>query len=120
MLFRSLEAEKGTFFDTGRASPTVAGADMLATLGQHLGELPNKVLVEGHTDARPYVTKGTYTNWELSADRANAARRLMQSQGLRSDQVIQIRGFSDQSLRKPNEPEDPSNRRVSIIIKYVE
>ncbi len=115
-----LETEKGTFFDTGKVSPTVAGADILSTLGQELGKLPNKVLVEGHTDARPYAATSIYSNWELSSDRANAARRLMQGNGLRSDQVTQIRGFADQSLRKKSEPEDPSNRRVSIIIKYQE
>ena len=115
-----LESENGTFFDSGKATPTKAGAEMLATLGENLGKLPNKVLVEGHTDARPYAGARVYSNWELSADRANAARRLMQASGLRPDQVIQVRGFADQQLRKPEAPDDPSNRRVSILVRYVE
>jgi chemotaxis protein MotB len=75
--------------------------------------------VEGHTDAKPFVGKGNYSNWELSSDRANAARRLMQQAGLRDDQVSQVRGFADQRLRSPNDPLDPSNRRVSIIVQYI-
>jgi chemotaxis protein MotB len=58
------------------------------------------------------------TNWELSADRANAARRLMQSVGLRADQVAQVRGFADQQLRLPKDAEAASNRRVSIIVQH--
>lgn len=60
-----------------------------------------------------------YGNWELSTDRANAARRLMQTHGIRSDQVTQVRGFADQSLRKKDEPLDPSNRRISLIVQYL-
>jgi chemotaxis protein MotB len=58
-----------------------------------------------------------YTNWELSADRANAARRLMQQDGVRADQVTQVRGYADQLLRVKADPYDPSNRRVSILVK---
>jgi chemotaxis protein MotB len=75
--------------------------------------------VEGHTDAKPYVGNATYSNWELSADRANAARRLMQQSGLRNDQVSQVRGFADQRLRNPNDPMEASNRRISIIVQYL-
>jgi chemotaxis protein MotB len=60
----------------------------------------------------------TYTNWELSADRANAARRVMQAMGLRHDQVVEVRGFADQHLFKPDDPTHPSNRRISLIVKY--
>ncbi|MGD1215280.1 MAG: OmpA family protein [Terriglobales bacterium] len=62
---------------------------------------------------------GHYSNWELSADRANAARRLMQQSGLRPDQVSQVRGFADQRLRNAKDPLDPSNRRISIIVQYI-
>jgi chemotaxis protein MotB len=58
-------------------------------------------------------------NWELSVDRAHAARRLMQQKGVRADQVVQIRGYADQQLRKGMGPEDPSNRRISLIIRYM-
>jgi hypothetical protein len=62
---------------------------------------------------------GNYSNWELSTDRANAARHLMQSSGIRSNQVTQVRGFSDQHLRKLENPLDPSNRRISLIVQYL-
>jgi chemotaxis protein MotB len=55
----------------------------------------------------------------LSADRANAARRVMQADGVRTDQVTQVRGFADQRLRKPESPLDPSNRRISLIVQYI-
>jgi chemotaxis protein MotB len=87
-------------------------------LAQELGKLPNDLLIEGHTDAKPFGAKADYSNWELSADRANAARRLMEVSGLRPGQVVQVRGFADHNLREPDNPEAPSNRRVSVIVKY--
>jgi chemotaxis protein MotB len=114
-----LESEKGTFFDRGSADLNASGKELLVLLAQQLGQLPNRISVEGHTDAKPYSGKGNYTNWELSADRANAARRLMQQSGLRSDQVSQVRGFADQRLRTPQDPLEPSNRRISIIVQYL-
>src|SRR5208283_221238 len=91
---------------------------MLALLAAELGQVPNHVSLEGHTDAKPFAGKRSYSNWELSADRANAARRLMQQAGLRDDQVSQVRGFADQRLRNVKNPLDPSNRRISIIVQY--
>jgi chemotaxis protein MotB len=89
-------------------------------LAQQLGKLPNRILIEGHTDSKPYAGKGQYSNWELSADRANAARRLMEANGLRPGQVIQVRGFADQRLRNQNDPLDAANRRISVIVLYQE
>lgn len=88
-------------------------------LAQELGKLPNHIAIEGHTDSQPYPPGATYTNWELSSDRANAARRLMQANGIRGDQITQVRGFADQRLRKPDAPQDPSNRRISFIVEYL-
>ena len=113
-----LESEAGTFFDSGSAKPSENGKELLVKLAQELGQLPNKVSIEGHTDSKPYAGRGDYTNWELSTDRANAARRLMQESGLRPAQVVQVRGYADQDLRKPTQPEDPSNRRISVIVQY--
>ena len=88
-------------------------------LAKELAQVPNHISLEGHTDAKPYGGKASYSNWELSADRANAARRLMAQSGLRSDQVAQVRGFADQRLRNPKDPLEASNRRVSIIVQYL-
>jgi chemotaxis protein MotB len=109
---------KGTFFESGNANPTNYGKDILKTLAEEIGKLPNKITMEGHTDAKPFSGRGGYSNWELSTDRANAARRWMQEVGVRSDQVTQVRGFADQSPRELNDPENPANRRITLIIQY--
>jgi chemotaxis protein MotB len=85
-----------------------------------LGKLPNKLSIEGHTDSTPYAGVRDYGNWELSADRANAARRLMQQNGVSADQVSQVRGYADQRLRNPKDALDPANRRISLIVQYIE
>jgi chemotaxis protein MotB len=114
-----LESDVGTFFESGSPVPTGNGKQLLQTLAQELGKLPNKISLEGHTDSKPFAAGVAYGNWELSADRANAARRLMQQNGLGADQISQVRGFADQRLRKPDEPFDSSNRRVSLIVQYM-
>jgi chemotaxis protein MotB len=113
------ESAAGTFFNSGSPKLNGDGRDLLETLSQELGKLPNKLSIEGHTDSKPYAATGSYTNWELSTDRANAARRLMQTDGIRPDQVSQVRGFADQRLRKTDSPLDPANRRISIIVQYI-
>lgn len=113
------ESASGTFFDTGSAKLKPDGAELLVTLAQELGELPNKISIEGHTDSQPYAPSAAYGNWELSADRANTARRVMQANGVRADQITQVRGFADQRLRKPEAPLDPANRRISVIVQYI-
>ncbi len=114
-----LESAKGTFFDSGSATLNTSGQEILALLAAELGKVPNHISVEGHTDAKPFAGKSSYGNWELSSDRANAARRLMQEAGFRPDQVSQVRGFADQRLRNTKDPLDPSNRRISIIVQYI-
>jgi chemotaxis protein MotB len=114
-----LESEKGTFFESGSSVPNQSGKEMLILLAAELGKVPNHISVEGHTDAKPFSGVGNYGNWELSTDRANAARRLMQESGLRADQVSQVRGFADQRLRNQGNPMDASNRRISIIVQYI-
>jgi chemotaxis protein MotB len=112
-----LEGKNGTFYESGSAKLSENGQELLALLAGELKTLPNDLLIEGHTDATQYSTDASYSNWELSADRANAARRLMQQDGVRGDQVTQVRGYADQLLRVKNNPYDPSNRRISILVK---
>lgn len=113
-----IENEKGMFFESGQATPTGTANDLMIELAKQLGQLSNTLLIEGHTDAKPFNGRPDYSNWELSADRANAARKLMEENGLKPNQVVQIRGFADQQLRVPEKPDDPSNRRISIIVRY--
>ncbi len=114
------ESATGTFFDAGSTKISADGVELLATLAQELGKLPNKLALEGHTDSKPYAEGSSYGNWELSSDRANAARRLMIQHGIREDQVTQVRGFADQKLRNKDDPMDPANRRISLIVQYTE
>jgi chemotaxis protein MotB len=116
-----LETEQGTFFVTGSASPTSAGEHLLALLAAEIGRMPNAVVIEGHTDARPFRTAGLaggYGNWDLSTDRANAARRFLHAHGLRPQQVAEIRGFADQKLLHPDDPADARNRRISVVVRF--
>jgi chemotaxis protein MotB len=115
-----LEGKDGTFYQSGSAYLSDSGQELLALLASELKTLPNNLLIEGHTDATPYSEGGNYSNWELSADRANSARRLLQQDGVRFDQVTQVRGYADQLLRVKNNPFDPSNRRISILVKNQE
>jgi len=115
-----METESGTFFEVGSIKPNTDCKELLTLLAQELGKIPNKISIEGHTDSKPYSGSTTYGNWELSTDRANAARRLMQQNGVRPDQVAQVRGYADQRLRMPSDPLAASNRRISVIIQYIE
>ncbi len=112
-----LEDKNGTFYQSGSAQLSASGQELLSLLAGELKTLPNSLLIEGHTDATQYSTDANYSNWELSADRANSARRLLQQAGVRSDQVTQVRGYADQFLRVRSNPYDPSNRRISILVK---
>ena len=112
-----LEQPGGTFFESGSAKPTPALREFLTAISPELGRLPNRISIEGHTDSVPYSETSQYTNWELSSDRANAARRLMQSSGILRSQVAEVRGFADQLPRRPEAPGDPSNRRITLIVE---
>jgi chemotaxis protein MotB len=93
---------------------------LLNLLSAQLKVLPNRLLIEGHTDAQPFSSDRGYTNWELSSDRANSARRLLQQDGLGPNQISQVRGYADQLLRVPSNPLDPSNRRISLIVQWTD
>jgi chemotaxis protein MotB len=113
-----LENETGMFFQSGSPLPTGAAKELLVSLTEQLRQLPNDILIEGHTDAKPFAGRAGYSNWELSTDRANAARRLMEESGLRPGQMVQVRGFADHNLRDKDNPESPSNLRISVIVRY--
>lgn len=114
-----IESPKGTFFENGQAEPTPVLREVLTALSPQIGKLPNPVSIEGHTDAKPFSNPEFYSNWELSTDRANAARRLMEGSGLHTGQVAQVSGFADRKLHNPKKPYDASNRRVSVLIRYL-
>jgi len=115
-----IEDKNGTFFQSGSAQLSQTGQELLGMLAGQLKTLPNRLMIEGHTDAKPYSNDNGYSNWELSADRANSARHLLQTDGVRSDQVSQVRGYADQLLRVKSDPLDASNRRISLIVQWIQ
>jgi chemotaxis protein MotB len=117
-----MENEQGTFFMAGSSEPSKDGELILRVLAGEIGKLPNQIVLEGHSDAKPFrnaAPQSGYGNWELSADRANAARRSLHSYGVPGGQVVEVRGFADQRLAYPDAPEDPRNRRISIVVKFL-
>jgi chemotaxis protein MotB len=106
-----------SFFDSGSAALRGESVAILSIIAAEVGQLPNDVVVEGHTDSLPFASGEQVTNWELSSDRANAARRVMASNGLGARQVHAVRGFADMFLRIPEDPKDARNRRVSVVVR---
>jgi len=115
-----LEDEEGVFFNSAQPSPTGTGQEALLAIAEQLSKLNNNLAIEGHTDAKPFGARNDYSNWELSTDRANAARRILVRGGVDPKRITQIRGFAAGRLRKNHAPDDPSNRRVSLIALYDE
>jgi chemotaxis protein MotB len=112
-----LENEKHSFFAVGSAQLLPETVELLGVIAKELSPLGNKVALEGHTDSRAYTSSNGYSNWELSTDRANAARRIMASHGLRPGQIDAVRGFADTRLRYPADTLDARNRRISIVVQ---
>ncbi|MGE0866499.1 MAG: flagellar motor protein MotB [Vicinamibacterales bacterium] len=112
-----IERAGSSFFDSGSAVLRGESVSILTIIAGELGKLANDVVIEGHTDRRAYANGDRYGNWELSADRANAARREMERTGLKAGQVQTVRGFADTQLHVTKAPLDPRNRRVSIVVR---
>jgi chemotaxis protein MotB len=107
-----------TFFPFGSAQIKPAGRIALGIIARELTALENPIIIEGHTDGAPFH-RGDYSNWELSNDRANAARRILESDGLSPDRIIEVNGLADRKPRNAANPRDPSNRRISLVIPFV-
>lgn len=113
-----LETRENLFFSVGSSNLTKAAVELLKKLAAELGKTTNNLRVEGYTDSRPYSSAQGYSNWELSADRANAARRILETNGLWSGQVSSVTGYADRKLYNQENPFDVTNRRVSILLEY--
>lgn len=109
------------FFEQASATPSDVLVEFLDLLAPELSLLPNQVVLEGHTDALPFRGGGGgYSNWELSTDRAHAARRILEGRGLGGGRIVAVRGFADRRLHNEADPAHPSNRRISILLPFVE
>ena len=104
-------------FQSGSAELEPYTKDILREIGKMLNDMPNKISLSGHTDAQPYVTADRrYSNWELSADRANASRRELIEGGMAEDKIVRVVGLSSAVLFDKAQPLNPINRRISIIV----
>jgi len=112
-----MEREENRFFEVGSPVINPQAQRIFGVIAKEVGLLPNHLALEGHTDSRPY-DKQNYSNWELSSDRANAARRLMNGSGLKPGQISEVRGYADRRLLNQKDPQDQRNRRVSIVVMY--
>ncbi len=114
--------EKGggdDFFPIGSAAMRPKAVLALDAIARELALLENPLVLEGHTDAAPLQAGGgSYTNWELSADRANAARRVVVAAGIAPTRLRQVRGMADTQLRDKDEPLSPTNRRISLLLPF--
>ncbi len=109
------ENEHSSMFESGKAILSSKGKEIIKVISKELSDLPNDIHIEGHTDREPYP--GTnYTNWELAADRANAARRELVYNGVNEEKVVKVTSFADHVPLKINDPYNPINRRVSILV----
>ncbi len=111
-----VDKENRPMFDLGSAQLKPYTVKILRELARFINEVPNRISISGHTDARPYVNRADYSNWELSTDRANAARRELVAGGMDPKKVGRIVGFASTVLFDKEDPYNPINRRISIIV----
>jgi chemotaxis protein MotB len=119
MRIEMVESANDVFFQIGSAHLNGEANKILRNIGGQLNSLDNYIVVEGHTDARPFISGSEeYTNYELSTDRSNAARRALIEGGLDESRIFEIRGYADKMLRDSKNPYSVVNRRISIIVKF--
>lgn len=114
-----MDTENSSMFRSGSAVVQPSAYQAFGKIARLLQTLPNSVEIAGHTDSAPFGTMSRgFTNWELSADRANAARRLLVAQGLEESKIVSVSGRADRDLKYPADPQAPENRRIAIKVKF--
>ena len=114
-----MDTEKASMFDSGSARIRREAEDAFARVTQIIRQYPNKLEISGHTDAKPFPSRtGAFTNWELSSDRANAARRLIEGQGYPPTQITSVQGRAATEPKTPTDPLAPANRRITLKVKF--
>jgi chemotaxis protein MotB len=111
-----MDAANRPMFDIGSARLQPYFEDILLILAETIKAVPNKISISGHTDAKPYAGDGEFGNWELSAGRANAARRTLIAGGYPERQVARVVGYASSALFDRKDPFNPVNRRIDIIV----
>ena len=103
-------------FPPGGSDPYPRTVILLESVAEIVQRLPNRITIAGHTDSAPFFRNDGYTNWEMSADRANASRRVLQEAGVATDRLYQISGKAGSDPLYPDDPFAPANRRISIVL----
>jgi chemotaxis protein MotB len=116
LLIQLLDKEKVSMFPTGSASMNERSRQLLSLVAHVVAPLDNKLSISGHTDATPYRGRADYSNWELSTDRANAARRALVNSGVDDGRVENVSGRADTDPKIKEDPTSPENRRISIVL----
>ncbi|MFJ4141715.1 flagellar motor protein MotB [Pseudomonas sp. NPDC089734] len=111
-----MDADNRPMFDSGSARLKPYFEDILLAMADTIRTVPNKISISGHTDAKPYVGSGEFGNWELSANRANAARRALVAGGYPDPQVARVVGYASSALYDREHPFNPVNRRIDIVV----
>lgn len=111
-----VDEEQSSMFPSGSAAMSEKTRRLMQQVAQAVSKLPNKLAISGNTDAQPFRGQGAYSNWELSADRANAARRAMIESGVPAERFRQVTGNADQDPLIKDNPLDARNRRIAILL----
>jgi chemotaxis protein MotB len=111
-----VDKEQRPMFDVGSQRLQTYSSAVLEALAPLLDRVPNHISITGHTDATPYGTGAIYSNWELSADRANSARRALLNGHYPEEKIVTVQGMGSAAPYKPEAPTDPVNRRIAIIV----
>jgi chemotaxis protein MotB len=112
-----VDEQNRPMFDSGSAIVKPYMRELLREIGRMLNDVPNRITLEGHTDAQPFSGgERGYSNWELSSDRANSSRREIVAGGLPEDRMLLVQGLASSKLFIPAQPEHPMNRRISVIV----
>jgi len=116
MKINLIDDPKKEMFVAGGATLTPAGKKVLDNMATIITRTPNQIVIMGHTDASGPTTNPSYTNWELSSDRANAARRALVATSVEPERIAKVMGMADRDLLFPNDPSNPRNRRITIVL----
>jgi chemotaxis protein MotB len=111
-----VDQEGRPMFPPGSAEPFDRAVILIKQVAKVIQRLPNRISISGHTDSAAFVSDKGYSNWDLSADRANASRRILQAAGIANDRVYQVSGKAGSEPLFPNDPYLVGNRRISIVL----
>ena len=115
-----MDTPQGSMFALGSSHINAEAEKRMTQIGQVLAKIPNPIDIEGHTDGLAFrgPSAQSFDNWDLSSERANAARRILVSSGIDEKRLVRVAGFADTRLKMPSKPEDPSNRRITVKLRY--